>query len=256
MQQVHSPSQVAAAAGARLINAIIDEERTLRIVPKRAAPEPMQPERSGPLVGLAGRDRYYATRLRQMARLELDEQQAGELWADVVRHRAELSRRLGRDVGAQVALLEEAEYLYTMQTLALVEGAATAMAAPLLTADHLIRARAINARMIDCLDHFEPLLFTELNLEFHSVLFEECPNPHILDLVHRGWSRLTVLRDSSFSFVPGRARESVAEHETLLQLIESGADPLEVELAARRHRTATLDAVLAHQAGHKHPIAS
>jgi DNA-binding GntR family transcriptional regulator len=161
-----------------------------------------------------------------------------------------------RNVGAQVALLEEAEYLYTMQTLALVEGAATALAAPLLAPDHIARARSINAEMIDCLDHFEPLRFTELNLEFHSVLFEECPNPHILDLVHRGWNRLTVLRDSSFSFVPGRARESVAEHEALLQLIEGGADPLEVELAARRHRTATLDAVLTHQAGHKHPVSA
>ncbi len=115
-----------------------------------------------------------------------------------------------RNVGAQVALLEEQEYLYTMQTLALVEGAATALSVPALTADHIARARAINARMIECLEHFEPLRFTELNLEFHSVLFEECPNPHILDLVQRGWNRLTVLRDSSFSFVPGRARESVA----------------------------------------------
>ena len=159
-----------------------------------------------------------------------------------------------RNVGAQVALLEEAEYLYTMQTLALVEGAATALAAPLLAPEHNVRARANNARMIECLDHFEPLRFTELNLEFHSVLFEMCPNPHILDLVHRGWSRLTVLRDSSFSFVPGRARESVAEHEALLQLIESGADPIDIEHAARRHRTATLDAVLTHQAGHRHPV--
>lgn len=149
-----------------------------------------------------------------------------------------------RNVGAQVALLDESEYQYTMQTLAIVEGAATALSAELLTADHLDRARTINARMIECLGHFEPHRFTELNLAFHSVLFEECPNPHILDLVHRGWSRLRALRDSSFSFVPGRARESVEEHEALLRLIESGADPLEIEHAARRHRTATLDAVL------------
>ena len=79
------------------------------------------------------------------------------------------------------------------------------------------------------------------------MLFEECPNPHILDLVHRGWNRLTVLRDSTFSFVPGRARESVDEHERILRLIESGAEPLEIELAARRHRLATLDALHAYQ---------
>ncbi len=75
------------------------DDRGLRLVPSR-------PSSGGPLVGVAGRDRYYATRLRQLARLEIDEGQAGELWADVVRHRADLSRRLGRDVGAQVALLD------------------------------------------------------------------------------------------------------------------------------------------------------
>lgn len=67
---------------------------------------PRGPSSGGPLVGLTGQDQYYATRLRQLARLDLDETQAGELWADVVRHRADLSRRLGRDVGAQVALLD------------------------------------------------------------------------------------------------------------------------------------------------------
>jgi len=161
-----------------------------------------------------------------------------------------------RNVGAQVALLKETEYLHTMQTLALVEGYATALSSEQLTPAHLARAREINARMAECLEHFEPHRFTELNLEFHSVLFEECPNPHILDLVHRGWNRLTVLRDSSFSFVPGRARQSVEEHETLLTMIEAGADPLDLELAARRHRLTTLNAVLAYQAGHKPPVAT
>ncbi|MET4158851.1 GntR family transcriptional regulator [Agromyces sp. PvR057] len=161
-----------------------------------------------------------------------------------------------RNVGAQVALIEETEYLHTMQTLALVEGAATALSAPTLMPDHVRRAREINERMRRTLDDFEPHRFTELNLEFHAVLFEECPNPHILDLVHRGWNRMRVLRDSSFSFVPGRARESVAEHERILELIEAGADPLDIELAARAHRTATLDAVLAYQSGLKHPQAA
>ena len=152
-----------------------------------------------------------------------------------------------RNVGAQVALIQETEYLYTMQTLALVEGSATALAAPAISAEQISRARAINETMRQTLADFEPHRFTELNLEFHSVLFESCPNPHILDLVHRGWNRMRVLRDSSFSFVPGRAHESVAEHEQILALIEARAPAIEVELCARAHRTATLDAVLARQ---------
>lgn len=179
---------------------------------------------------------------------------AGELDMSVVPVR-EAIRRLEAEglvtfelnVGAQVALIKETEYLHTMQTLALVEGAATALAQPGITADQLARAREINDRMRQTLDHFDPQRFTELNLEFHSVLFESCPNPHILDLVHRGWSRMRVLRNSSFSFVPGRARESVEEHDHLLHLIEHQAPAIEVELAARQHRLSTLDAVLTHQ---------
>lgn len=158
-----------------------------------------------------------------------------------------------RNVGAQVAMIKETEYLHTMQTLSIVEGAATALSAPFITQEHIARARAINERMIACLDDFDPHSFTALNLEFHSVLFEECPNPHILELVHRGWNRMNVLRDSSFSFVPGRARASVEEHEEILRLLETDAAPLEIELTARAHRTATLDAMLAYQAEHKRP---
>jgi DNA-binding GntR family transcriptional regulator len=181
-------------------------------------------------------------------------QLAGELDISVVPVR-EAIRRLEaeglvtfeKNVGAQVAFLHPTEYMYTMETLALVEGAATRLSAPLLTDDHLRRARLVNRELTACLDDFIPHRFTQLNQEFHSVLFEECPNPHILDLVHRGWNRLTVLRDSTFGFVPGRARESVAEHERLLTLIGSGADALDIELAARGHRLATLDAVRAYQ---------
>ncbi|MFE5339465.1 GntR family transcriptional regulator [Isoptericola sp. NPDC056578] len=188
-------------------------------------------------------------------------QLAGELDMSVVPVR-EAIRRLEaeglvtfeRNVGAQVALIKETEYQHTMETLALVEGFATALSAPHLSAAQLDAARAVNERMRECLADFDPHRFTELNLEFHAVLFEPCPNPHVLDLVHRGWRRMTVLRDSSFSFVPGRARESVAEHDRILDLVvrlQAGdATPEQVELAARRHRTTTLDAVLARQASH------
>lgn len=185
---------------------------------------------------------------------------AGELGISVVPVR-EAIRRLEaeglvtfeKNIGAQVALVDEGEYVTTMQTLAVVEGAATGFSAPMLTADDLAEARAVNQRMRESLEHFDPRRFTELNEEFHAVLFARCPNEHITDLVHRGWSRLRMLRDSTFSFVPGRAVESVAEHDHLIELIKNGADPIEIELAARRHRTATLDAFRQFQRDHERP---
>lgn len=150
-----------------------------------------------------------------------------------------------RNVGATVSGIDPTEYLYTMQTLSLVEGAATALSAPLIDAVAIARAREVNTEMRECLDHFDPVRFTALNQDFHSILFEQCPNPHILDLVHRGWNRLAALRSSTFRFVPGRAKESVREHEALLELIEAAADADTIERAARRHRSATLEAYLA-----------
>lgn len=149
-----------------------------------------------------------------------------------------------RNVGATVSGIDPTEYQYTMQTLSIVEGAATGLSAQLMDKADIARARAVNNRMRNCLADFDPLQFTALNQEFHGILFEHCPNPHILDLVQRGWNRLAALRSSTFRFVPGRARDSVNEHENLLVLIERGAEPAQIEQAARQHRIATLDAYL------------
>ncbi len=149
-----------------------------------------------------------------------------------------------QNVGAQVVATDSREYRYTMETLSLVEGMATAMAAPFLEPSDIASARAINEQMRQCLEDFDPKRFTELNHEFHSVIYEHCANLHILDLVHRGWNRLATIRESTFTSIPGRAQGSVEEHDHLLDLIESNADLITIELAAREHRLATLEQFL------------
>ncbi|WP_432487895.1 GntR family transcriptional regulator [Kineococcus sp. SYSU DK018] len=160
-----------------------------------------------------------------------------------------------RNVGATVRGLDPVEYRWTMETLAVVEGAAVGQAVPLLTADDLQEARRLNELMRAELrglprGDFDTQRFTQLNQRLHRTLAAPCPNPHLLDLVDRGWRRLSTLRTSVFSMVPERTRRSVAEHDGLIELIASGADPAAVEQAARAHRAATLTAVLAHEAAH------
>lgn len=152
-----------------------------------------------------------------------------------------------RNVGAHVAMIDDAQYRHSMETLAVLEGAATALAAPHLTPDDLRRAREVNARLVASLDDFDPHTFTRLNQEFHAVLFAPCPNPRVLELVTAEWARLGRLRDSTFTFVPGRARESVREHEGIVALLSAGAPLADVERAAREHRSATLTAYLEHE---------
>lgn len=152
-----------------------------------------------------------------------------------------------RNIGARVSMVDDSQYRHSMQALSILEGAATALSARALTADDVRRARSINERMIETLDHFDPRAFTALNQEFHATLFDRCANPRMLELVQAEWARLGHLRDSTFSFVPGRAAESVREHENILRLIESSAPLGEIEKASRRHRAATLDAYLIHE---------
>ncbi|RWZ52673.1 GntR family transcriptional regulator [Labedella phragmitis] len=152
-----------------------------------------------------------------------------------------------RNVGAHVSMVDDSQYRFSMQSLSVLEGAATALAARALTPDDIREARAINERMIETLDDFDPRAFTALNQRFHAILFARCSNPRMLELVETEWAKLGHLRDSTFSFVPGRAQESVAEHENILVLLESGAPLGEIEKAARRHRVATLDAYMTHE---------
>ncbi len=65
-----------------------------------------------------------------------------------------------------------------------------------------------------------------LNRRFHSVLFEPCPNPHLLDLVHRGL--VAALRHPRFH-VRLRAAAGLStpcdEHIQILELIRDGRRP-------------------------------
>jgi DNA-binding GntR family transcriptional regulator len=149
-----------------------------------------------------------------------------------------------RNVGARVGMADRAGYEEAMDALAVLESAAISRAAAHLGAAALRRARDLNGVMRGSLDHFDPHAFTVLNQQFHAILYRACPNRHMVDLTEAEWSRLGHLRDSTFAFIPDRAPQSVVEHDHILDLIESGADPTDIELACRRHRNRTLHAYL------------
>lgn len=149
-----------------------------------------------------------------------------------------------RNVGARVAMVDNSAYVESMQTLGILEGAATALSLPHLTAEDIVAARDYNHQLATLLEDFDPKTFTDLNHRFHQILTHRCPNQHLVDLVGSEWDRLGNLRESTFSFVPGRAAESVAEHERIIDLIDCGKSAQAVEQAVREHRQATLTSYL------------
>lgn len=148
------------------------------------------------------------------------------------------------NVGARVSMVDASQYRYAMQVISVIESAATALSAPHLTTADLTRARELNLALRHGLGDLDSRLFGALNQEFHHTLYARCPNPRLLEVVEVEWARLGHLRESIFTFVPGRAPESVCEHDALLDLIEAHAPLEQIEQAVRHHRTGSLDAFL------------
>lgn len=149
-----------------------------------------------------------------------------------------------RNVGAQVAGLDIERWVEGMTVLALLEGNATALAAPTLRAEDLARARAGNEMMRAALAEFDLGAVTRLNREFHFALYASCPNSTLVELIAQTWDRLEGMRRSLSFYLGRRALDSLEEHERLIELIEEGADERVVEETARSHKLRTAEAYL------------
>ena len=160
-----------------------------------------------------------------------------EGWVDIV-----------PNVGARVATFDAGEWARAMRLLARLEGLATALAAPELNGDDISDARRINREMASALAAFDPMRFSQLNKQFHISICHRAPDAHLRTLLDTEWARLDLMRRSAFTHAPGRAVQSVAEHDALLDLLESHAEADVIEKAARDHKLNTLKAVSDHEA--------
>lgn len=147
-----------------------------------------------------------------------------------------------RNVGAEVAAVDLSDYADAMQVLALLEGSATATAAPLLTPEQVQQATDINEQLRGLANGsgFDPAEFSDLNQRFHAVICQHCPNPHLLRLWTEAGERVALIRRNVFPFVLTRSSTSVAEHDGILALIKAGAAASEIEASARKHKLRTL----------------
>lgn len=149
------------------------------------------------------------------------------------------------NVGAVVAAIDPDTYVETVEVLAIVEGAATAQAAPYLNSAQLTEARDVNARMKESLAVGDLRAFTLLNRSFHELICSACPNAYLRTTHSREWARLETIRRSAFGMMPGRPEQSIDEHERIVALIEAGASSNEIERVARDHKLRTLRAFAA-----------
>ncbi len=154
------------------------------------------------------------------------------------------------NAGAHVAPSDPGVFDQEMTVLAVLEGYATALAAPRLDEQALDRLGALTDAMEEAIARHDPLGFGRLNQEFHAVVYEHCPNAALVDRLHDVARRLDAIRRTVFVQIPYRGAESVADHRHLIELIAAKAPAARIEHAAREHKLNTVKSFLAWQDEH------
>lgn len=142
--------------------------------------------------------------------------------------------------GVRVSQLTIEGYREIMQTEAVLEGLAVWLAAPLLTADDLSRARDANARMNEAYRSGDFSEYNRQSLEFHGILRAPCPNRHLREMLDRGQQRVAAVRAAVVGYRGTVAQRLSDEHEQLLDRIAAGAPASEIEALMRAHREGTI----------------
>ncbi len=154
------------------------------------------------------------------------------------------------NAGAHVAPADPGLFDEEMTVLAVLEGYATALAAPELGKKGIEQLSRINDEMVAAIERLDPLSFGRLNQEFHAVVYQHCPNAALVDLLRDVARRLDAIRRTVFVQIPYRGTESVAEHRRLIELLRDGAPAAKIEAAAREHKLGTVESFRAWQAEH------
>ena len=154
------------------------------------------------------------------------------------------------NAGARVAPAEPGLFEEEMTVLALLEGHATALAAPHLDQGDLGRLREATDAMARAMERMDPLEFGRHNRVFHHVLYDRCPNRALVEMLREVERRLDAIRRTVFIHIPYRGSGSIAEHRELIDRIERGASAKSIETAARAHKLNTVESFRAWQREH------
>jgi DNA-binding GntR family transcriptional regulator len=141
-----------------------------------------------------------------------------------------------RNSGPEVANVGLEQWQATMEVLAVLEGYATALAAPHIVAADLARLRKVAKTMQQALRDFDLLGFSAGNREFHRVIYAKCPNPVLVERISETQAQLDTIRGTLFPSVPQRGASSNAEHLQLIKLLERAESFETIEAAAREHK--------------------
>ncbi len=156
--------------------------------------------------------------------------------------------------GPKVAPLSREVWAQLIETVAVLEGYATALAAPRLTPENLSELKTINGRMSRALREDDVAQVSACNRAFHALILERCPNTVVAEQLRQTQARLSSLnraliaREQSVAIrlLSSKGGQiAVADHESLIKNIRRGASAATIEHLTREHVLVHLRAVQA-----------
>jgi DNA-binding GntR family transcriptional regulator len=156
------------------------------------------------------------------------------------------------NAGPTVAALSRDVWVQLLETVAVLEGYATALAAPELSASDLAQLTAINRRMAVAVRNEHLAQISVCNRGFHALILERCPNSVMVEQLRQSQARLDSLNRALFAreqgvllklLGPKAAQLAVDDHETLISAIQRGVGSAAIERLTREHVMVHLRAV-------------
>jgi DNA-binding GntR family transcriptional regulator len=154
--------------------------------------------------------------------------------------------------GPKVAPLSREVWAQLLETVALLEGYATALAAPRLTPEDLSELKKINTRMSGALREDDLAQVSACNRAFHALILDRCPNAVVVEQLRQSQTRLDSLNRALFAreqavvmqLLGTKAGQiAVADHESLIKSIRRGTPAATIEQLTREHVLVHLRAV-------------
>lgn len=143
--------------------------------------------------------------------------------------------------GAVVTPIDNNQYLEALSTLAIIEGYAIGLSSSQFPDQQIPRLIKINEDMKEAMKEFDFILFGDLNRKFHGLIYEYCDNRYLVNTIKHTQAYIDTIRRIGSAFKPVRPRQSVAEHDELIEMIRKRKPPKEVEDLARKHKLNTVE---------------
>jgi DNA-binding GntR family transcriptional regulator len=148
------------------------------------------------------------------------------------------------NTGATVAPLSREVWAQLTESVAVMEGYATALAAPHVTGGDLTELTAINRRMRQALRQLDLQAVSDCNRAFHRLMLARCPNKIIIEQLRHFQARLDCVSRALFSreqgvllrlLGPQMGQRALADHQAIIAALRGKAGGLAIEQLTREH---------------------